>query len=305
MKKFRFVIAGLILQLSAGGFAASGIFAQTVTDDQKAVGAYFVSADWLKANLDKAVVIDVREKSAYTKGHIPGAVNKRWQELSNFRVKQSEPGWAIILPQDELAKIFGDMGIDGTKPIVVYNEPLVGWGEEGRILWILRVFGLTNSFILNGGLQAWQSSGGAISRQDVVPKAVTLKAPARDDSLFASTAYVAANLGKINILDAREKAEYDGKKNYGEVQRGRIPGAMHFFYMGLYNADGTIKSPTELRAIFTKLGFSPDKEIVSYCTAGIRSALATIALRTAGFTKAKNYDGSFSEWTATGQTIEK
>jgi thiosulfate/3-mercaptopyruvate sulfurtransferase len=295
----------LVFPLIAGGFAAGNLCAQTAADDQRAVESYLVSVDWLKANLDKVIVLDARPKAAYDKEHINGAVNKHWLEFSNVRVKQSEPGWGVILSQGELAKIFGDLGIDGSKPVIVYNDPLSGYGEEGRNLWALRVFGLKNTYILTGGLKAWKAAGGAVSNRSVTPTPVTLRAPARDESLFASTSYVAANLGRINILDARSKEEFEGKKNSGESAMGRIPGAAHCEFKNLYNADGTIKSPRDLRALFAGLGVSRDRETISYCTAGIRSAIETVALWLAGYTNAKNYDGSFSEWAATNQRIER
>jgi thiosulfate/3-mercaptopyruvate sulfurtransferase len=318
MKNFRFAVTArkpaqnlaflnglLLFLLIAGGFTTGNLFAQTAADDQKTLDSYFVSVDWLKANLGKVIILDARNKAAYDKEHISGAVNKHWQEFSNVKVKQSEPGWGIIFSQDELAKIFGTLGIDGSKAVVVYNDPLSGSGEEGRNLWALRVFGLKNTYILNGGLKAWKAAGGAVSTQSVTLKPVVLKAPARDESLFASTSYVAANLGKINILDARSTDEYTGKNSGGAVAAGHIPGAIHYEYKNLYNADGTIKSPRELRTLFAGLGISRDKDTVSYCTAGIRSGIETVALWLAGYNNAKNYDGSFSEWTATNQRVER
>ena len=42
-------------------------------------------------------------------------------------------------------------------------------------------------------------------------------------------------------------------------------------------------------------GLPPDAEIVCYCHSGARSALAVLALRSAGF-NARNYTGSWHEW---------
>lgn len=52
------------------------------------------------------------------------------------------------------------------------------------------------------------------------------------------------------------------------------------------------------------LGYGTDEEVLVYCTGGIRSGFTTIALRAAGFTKARNYNVSFSAWAGTGQSID-
>jgi 3-mercaptopyruvate sulfurtransferase SseA len=43
-------------------------------------------------------------------------------------------------------------------------------------------------------------------------------------------------------------------------------------------------------------GLQPEYPIVTYCTAGIRSAHMALVLRMAGFANARNYDASFYEW---------
>lgn len=304
MKKILQLLSSLLLV----SFGSVSLAAETSSvlnpDDQKRFDSLYVSVDWLKTNLDKVVIIDARSKADYDKGHIPGAFNKHWTELSNVSVKQGEPGWSVILPPDRLAQIFGDIGIDGSKAIIIYNDPLTGWGEEGRGLWTLRVFGLTNSFILNGGLQAWKAAKYEVNTQIPVAKPRKLTVPQADWDFFASTDYLAENLGALKVLDVREQEEYDGKKNYGEKKNGRIPGSKHIFYKDFYHTDGTIKTPEELRILFNREGLSTADIVVAYCTGGIRSGFATIALRLAGFNKARNYDASFSEWAGTNQVIE-
>ena len=46
------------------------------------------------------------------------------------------------------------------------------------------------------------------------------------------------------------------------------------------------------------------EEIVAYCHSGSRSALATLALRSAGF-RARNYPGSWHEWSRHDLPLEK
>lgn len=272
--------------------------------DQELFDSYVYSVDQLKADYDKVIVLDARAQEEYDKGHLPNAVRATWQEWSNVDVAQDSGEWAHIKSYDELSEIFGDLGIDGTKPVVIYTDTQAGWGEEGRQLWTFRVFGLTNTYILNGGIKAWKDAGGDVTTEATSITPVTGPAANPDESLIAETEYVAANLDKVNILDTREDAEYAGTKNYGEKTNGRIPNSKHIWFKDFYNADGTLLTPAQIRARVEALGYEPDDEVILYCTGGIRSGFTTIVLRAAGYTKAHNYNVSFSAWAGTNQKID-
>ena len=272
--------------------------------DQALFDSYVYSVDKLKENYANVIVLDARSQEEYDKGHLPNAVRATWQEWSNVDVKQDSGEWAHIKSYDELSKIFGALGIDGTKPVVIYTDTQAGWGEEGRQLWTFRVFGLTNTYILNGGIKAWKAAGGEVTTDATVITPVTGPTATPNESLLVETDYVAANLGKVNILDAREDAEYAGTKNYGEKTNGRIPTSKHIWFKDFYNADGTLLTPAQIRARVEALGYTTDQEVIVYCTGGIRSGFTTIILQAAGFTKARNYNVSFSGWAGTDQQID-
>ncbi|MFW6157618.1 MAG: sulfurtransferase, partial [Balneolaceae bacterium] len=57
-----------------------------------------------------------------------------------------------------------------------------------------------------------------------------------------------------------------------------------------------------LKAIYEKEGITPDKEIISYCRIGERSAHSWFVLNELlEYPKVRNYDGSWTEW---GNLIE-
>jgi len=231
-------------------------------------------------------------------------VQAHWKDWSNVQVKQGEKGWAVILPNEVLSEKFGTLGIDGTKSVVIYNDTLAGWGDEGRSLWTFRFFGLNNTFILNGGIKAWQESGGEITQTVPAVQPVKVPKPQANRSLFASLEDLSSKLGAVNVLDVREDEEYAGTEDYGEKLKGRIPSSKHIWFKDFYNADGTLQSPAQIRARLESLGFKSQDEVILYCTGGIRSGFATIALQIAGYDKARNYNASFSEWAGTGQAID-
>lgn len=272
--------------------------------DQERFDSYVWSVEKLKENYEDVVILDARDEEAYAKEHLVGAVNAKWQNWSNVDVAQDSGEWSLLESPEIVAEKLAELGIDGTKPVIIYNDPLAGWGEEGRQLWSLRYYGLEDSYILNGGITAWKDAGGEVTSEttEITPsEKPTLTV---DESYFASTEYVAEHLDSDNILDARGDTEFAGTTNSGEKCNGRIPNSQHVWYKDLYHSDGTLLTPAEIRARVEPLGYTTDEPIISYCTGGIRSGFVTMALRIAGYDQARNYDASFSGWAGTDQEVD-
>ncbi len=77
---------------------------------------------------------------------------------------------------------------------------------------------------------------------------------------------------------------------------GHIPSAGNVNWITTLNPDRTFKSADSLRAMFEAAGVRPDRQIITYCQGGLRAAHDYFALRLLGYTKVKNYDGSWKEW---------
>ncbi|MGI6648831.1 MAG: sulfurtransferase [Bacillota bacterium] len=256
----------------------------------------FVDANWLKANLSDVVVIDARPEKDYNSGHIPGAVSAVWQSFTSMEGKKpGDPGWGVLLPKEQLAAKIGQLGVSGDKPVIVYAQP-PGWGEDGRILWMLKMAGIKDVKILDGGLAAWKAINDEISKDKVQPAPVKFEIASLDESMNATTDWIISNQKNIKIVDSRSSKEYGGATDYGEVRGGHLPGAISLPFENMFNQDGTLKSSDEIKQLFTAAGLNLDDEIVTYCTAGIRSAHMSQVMRMVGFTKARNYDASYHEW---------
>ena len=93
------------------------------------------------------------------------------------------------------------------------------------------------------------------------------------------------------MLDCRTSEEY---------QEGHIPGAQnrtweHSMTRHAYHA---FRPADELKVDLAGLGATGDKEIVTYCQTGARSAHTYLTLRLLGYPRLRNYDGSWTEWGA-------
>jgi thiosulfate/3-mercaptopyruvate sulfurtransferase len=255
----------------------------------------FVDAAWLKQNLSKVIVVDARPEKDFQKAHIPGAVSAPWQPFTRMAGKPGDPGWGVLLPPELLAAKIGTLGIDGRKPIIVYAAP-PGWGEDGRFAWMARVAGITDIRILDGGLAAWKQAGGEFTNKTLNVPSRTMMISTGDEELTATTDWIQSRLGQIKIVDTRTEKEFDGARKYGEARGGHLPGAISIPFQNLFNEDGTVKNRRALKQLFLNSGLKPEDEIVTYCTAGIRSAHMALVMRMVGFDNARNYDASFYEW---------
>ena len=89
-----------------------------------------------------------------------------------------------------------------------------------------------------------------------------------------------SNEGKCNLIDIREKGELD---NTGRVENSsHIPRGMLEFWLDP-------ESP-----YFKNGKLDMNKEMVLFCAGGLRSALATKALKEMGFEKVSHIDGGFA-----------
>jgi thiosulfate/3-mercaptopyruvate sulfurtransferase len=246
-----------------------------------------VDAAWLAAHLgdDDLVVCDVRGPNAHTRGHIPG---------SRPLVLGSPPPGADEATVLELAKEVAlrlrRHGVTGDEQLVLVDRG-DGMGAMPAAQ-MAELAGHRQVAILLGGIAGWQG--------ELAEGTVELE-PVRDASLepnpraFPTRQELAQRLGddSLAILDVRTQEEYTGKTgNHCDPRQGHIPGARRVGLEELLAGPG---EPLPADRIREAVGLPEGAEVVAYCHSGSRSALATLALRSAGY-DARNYAGSWHEW---------
>jgi thiosulfate/3-mercaptopyruvate sulfurtransferase len=246
-----------------------------------------VDAAWLVEHLGETdlVVGDVRGPNAHIRGHIPG---------SRPLVLGSPPPGADEATVQELAKEVAlrlrRHGITGDERLVLVDR---GDGTGTMpVAQLAELAGHPRVAILLGGLAGWPG--------ELAVGPVELE-PVREASLqpnpraFPTRQELASRLDDegLTILDVRRPEEYTGKSGSAcDPRQGHIPGARHIEVSELFTAPGRPAPPEQIRAL---VGLPDGAEIVAYCHSGSRSALATLALRSAGY-DARNYAGSWHEW---------
>jgi len=188
-----------------------------------------VGAAWLNDHLDDddLIIVDARGKDPYDEGHIPGAIYVAWGEFTDMADKgPGDEGWGVLLEPANLSQKMAEKGFDTDKTIIVYANNPNGWGEDGRIVWMLRMAGLTNSKMLDGGFGFWNASGFQVSKDTTDPTASEFSVDSLDMNWTISTTELNDTLGSKKIVDSRTQGEYDGAQDYGEKRGGHLPGAI-------------------------------------------------------------------------------
>lgn len=301
----------LIASLTVGlvGCGASGETSKSKggeTEKKEAFsGKYVVDADYVKENLDKIILVDARGEEAANKKTIKGAIPIMWQYLATCEDGVAgDPNWGCILDVERLSERLSEKGIAQDKEIVLFAAAQEGWGDDGRIAWELIAAGYENVKMVDGGYQALVDAGIETQKGGAKPEKADVKVEAIDETHLINTDELKANYDDYKVIDVRADEEWEGKTLYGEANGGHLPGAIHIRFTDLFNEDGTLKSNDDIVKMFEKEGISKDDQIVTYCTAGIRSAYMQLVLEMCGFENTKNYDESFYRWCAV-EELEK
>ncbi len=269
------------------------------SEAELAFNTYFVSSEWLNDNMDSVIVLDARGQETYDKGHVPGARVLTWQSLSRMDVEFASETWGTLKGADALGQAISELGLSADSEVIVYSDTQNGWGEDGRIMWTLQAAGIENVRMLDGGYKGWKDAGYDITKETSEFEATDFVVEALDLVESISTAKLAENYDDYKVIDTRDKDEYEGAQKFGEARGGHLPSAVWMAYKDLLEKDGTLRPINELEAIFADAGFEKTDKIVTYCTAGIRSAHYAEILKMLGYENVVNYDASFYVWANT------
>lgn len=308
MKK---TIIGLLTLVTLGlaGCGGGGNEADTAKSEKKEAsgftGEYIVDADYVKKNLDDIILIDARGEEEANKGTIKGATAIGWQNLASVEEGASgDEKWGLILEPAELGKRLGEKGIAKDKEVVLFAGAQKGWGDDGRIAWELLAAGYKDVKMVDGGYAALKKTGLKTAVESTKLDTVDVKIDSIDQTHIVRTEELKKDYDDYKVVDVREDKEYKGEVLYGEAKGGHLPDAIHIKFTDLFKKDGKLKSKEELTKLFEDAGLKKDDKIVTYCTAGIRSAYMELVMDMCGFKQVKNYDGSYYRW-AKVEDVEK
>lgn len=234
-----------------------------------------IKASIVHENLDKNIlVIDLRQPSQYSSGHIKGAVNKRFEDLPGYFETGIKP-----FEYDKIIMVCADGQVSSYTTCLLR---LMGYGNVYAMRWGMSAWnsGCAKTEWLKGVSGKYEANLETTVNEkpvaSVMPELGTGKSTGEEigavqfSKLFAtgtadiliSADEVFANPQKYYIINLERKDKYED---------GHIPGARR------YKPEATLGFTEEMASIPT------DKPVVVYCGTGHNSGFATAFLRLFGY----------------------
>ena len=258
-----------------------------------------VSADWVQENLKSPniVIVEVDEDTTlYDQGHIEGAIRFHWRDdLQDGLIRD-------LISKEKFEALLSKSGISNDTTVILYGGNNNWFATYA--FWYFKVYGHQDVRLIDGGRKRWELDGRPFTTEVPVAKVAKYVAKERDNAIRAYRDEVIAAIGTKNIVDVRSPAEFSGElaapahlpQEGGQI-KGHIPTAKNIPWSKAANEDGTFKSDTELKEIYTGAGVDLSKDTIAYCRIGERSAFSWFVLHELlGVTNVKNYDGSWTEY---------
>jgi thiosulfate/3-mercaptopyruvate sulfurtransferase len=266
-----------------------------------------VSSDWLAERLSDPhirVVEADEDVLLYEVGHIPGAVKIDWVADLN------DPITRDYVDRDRLQRLLRAKGVNRDSTIVLYGDRNNWWAAY--TFWVLKLFGIENVRILDGGRARWEQEGRPLTTLAPARSAGDIEVGERNDGRIRAFREQVLEHVRANgqLVDVRSPEEYSGERlhmpdypNEGALRGGHIPGARSVPWSRAVDPDTHVfRTATELRQIYLhEQGLRSDTTTIAYCRIGERSAHTWFVLtHLLGFDDVRNYDGSWTEW---GNTV--
>lgn len=251
---------------------------------------------------DADIVIDCNNSDAFRRAHIPGA--KHLGHHPYLKISTKQP--TVVLDPKRFEALCSKLGVHAYSKISVYDDK--DGVLAGRAWWVFTYYGHKNVRMVDGGWQKWamekrpfeadmkKTTSSAIKRKDEVAAKGSF-VPRANPNMIISAEDLRSKIGRIQIWDTRNRAEFEGTMMRKNPRQGAIPGAMHLMWADLIDDRTHCLLPQEeIIAKLRAVGLNPNYPMVTHCQSGIRSAHSALVAAYIGAQSVQNYDGSMGEW---------
>ena len=251
-------------------------------------------------------------RQQYLDAHIPGAIYADLETALSAR--HGMPGAHGVLTaagadapasggrhplpnRERFATWLSSVGMGNGMQAVVYDRS--GANYCGRLWWMLKWAGHDAVAVLDGGWQAWQAAGGAVSSGEEPTHFQASFLPESELARLVDAQAVTSQLGSPaqTLIDARATARFRGDSEPVDPVAGHISGALNRPFGDNLLPDGKFKPAAQLKAEFLSLlGARDPSTVVHYCGSGVSALTNLVAMEIAGLGQTALYAGSWSDW---------
>lgn len=243
-------------------------------------------------------ILDIRDPKAYAQNHIPGSLNAPY---GKWRGPKENPGELPSLAK--LTELVQGLGLSPKNHIIVASSGSdeTDFGAAARVYWTLKVLGLENLSIVNGGIKSWADTKLPLNNQAVTIAKSNFE-PKINKALITTKEQLLEKSadGSARLIDARPAAFFNGDTRH---QAAKIPGTLK----GATNVEHSEwfndKSPTFVAKdaalrVASKANLNSDEEVVSFCNTGHWAATNWFAMsEILGKKNVSMYSGSMVDFT--------
>ncbi|HEX4303372.1 MAG TPA: rhodanese-like domain-containing protein [Rhizomicrobium sp.] len=242
------------------------------------------------------IILAVQSKLAHGQaGYLAGALlldEDAWTTASRHQAQLDDlHAWGARI---------GALGIDGKRPVLVYDDGELKFAS--RVRYLLGHFGVKEALLVNGGWQALAALKLKFQSGPSAPVPASFAAHIVEPPIpTAPRARVQRDYRSHNVtlIDVRTPAEYDGTDAFPGITRpGHIPGAVNLPIAELFEKThaNDLLDPARLADVFAAHRIDRKKTIIFYCQDGARSSLGALAAKEADYPHVELYYLSFLDW---------
>lgn len=188
------------------------------------------------------------------------------------------------------------LGINQDSIIVVYDR----WGvySSPRAWWMFRYMGHIQTYVLNGGIKAWQQANLPVVTDHIEPSKPGNFIASPQSQWYADKDTMLTSIANssTSIIDARGAGRFNGTvpEPRAGIRSGHIPGSSNLPFDQVL--DGAfMQDKATLSSIFAT-HIRPEKGNTFTCGSGITASILALAAAQIGIKDIAVYDGSWSEW---------
>ena len=233
----------------------------------------------------------------YREGHVPGAVHASLDRDLSDLSRQAEGLGRHPLPLEQAFNaLLSHWGWQPGLQVVCYDAA-GGALAAARLWWLLRLVGVDQAAVLDGGYAAWLAAGLPVEVGAAVTRPPTQVSLHYDASqiLIDHAALLDGSAGQL--LDARATPRYRGDVEPLDRVGGHVPGALNRPFADNLGSDGRFKPAVQLRDEFIAvLGTTAPSHVVHMCGSGVTACHNLLAMEHAGLRGSRLYAPSWSGW---------
>ena len=254
---------------------------------------------------DGVLIVDCRHELTdaqkgerdYRAEHIPGAVFADLDhDLSDLSRVSLGLGRHPLPSEEAFSAVLARWGWRSGLQVVSYDAS-TGALAAVRLWWLLRLCGVREAAVLDGGYAAWKAANLPVTQ------AIPQREPTQVDVHYHAGQMVLDHAAAADtpdghlLLDARAAPRYRGEVEPIDRAAGHVPGAANRPFTENLQADGRFKSPAELRQEFRAvIGHRAPEQVVHMCGSGVTACHNLLAMEHAGLAGSRLYPPSWSGW---------